>query len=202
MCHECEAALLNEIGLHGITEYKIERHGSHRTLLFTFREKPIRLVFGVNPSDRHHLQNALRDLRREMGVKRIIDKRPGDRRRAAPRLRRPTEAVTLPKLTAPPRPDPWAALRGPGGGPSCAGRHGTRAGRADEPHPPALPAVRPAPPLAGDAVMPITAPRPPFRGTADESRSGPYRSRRASNLHILIGVLWCKKLRDDETALF
>lgn len=111
MCHECEAALLNEIGLHGITEYKIERHGSHRTLLFTFREKPIRLVFGVNPSDRHHLQNALRDLRREMGVKRIIDKRPGDRRRAAPRLRRPTEAVTLPKLTAPPRPDPWAALR-------------------------------------------------------------------------------------------
>jgi hypothetical protein len=127
MCNQCEAALINEIRLYGVAEYRIEQHGSHRTLLFTFRDRPVRLVFGTNPSDRHHKMNALSDLRRAMGVKRLITKRSGARP-AVPPPRRSAPVTALPVLTASPRPDPWAVLQ-------------TLA-----PHNPAQPAVAPEPP--------------------------------------------------------
>lgn len=111
MCQQCKTALINEIHLHGVSQYDIEPHGSHRTLRFTFNGNKVMLVFGTNPSDRHHLQNALSDLRRAMGVKRIVTKRRAARPsmlRSRPRAAPPV----LPSASAAPLADPWAPLRG------------------------------------------------------------------------------------------
>ena len=109
MCQDCEPALVAEIRAYSVTEYEIERHGSHRALLFTYDGRPVRLVYGTNPSDRHHLLNAISDLRRAMGVRRIIVKRRGPRATRPPRRSAPPPVLAPP--SAAPISEPWAPLQ-------------------------------------------------------------------------------------------
>lgn len=110
MCQQCETALINGIRAHGVTDHDVEPRGSHRTLRFTYNGRKVTLVFGSNPSDRHHLQNALSDLRRAMGVKRIVIKHRATQP-SMPRLRMRGASPVLAPPSAAPLADPWAPLR-------------------------------------------------------------------------------------------
>ena len=98
--------LVAELERHGVTDYSIVPGGKHRSMKFRFDDREIRFVFPSSPSDWRGLQNSLSDLRRMMGVHRIIHKAAtgrGHRRRGEP------ESVPMP-TTFTVRPDPFQVL--------------------------------------------------------------------------------------------
>jgi hypothetical protein len=132
--------LTAEISAYGVTDYEIDPHGSHRTLLFTYNGRPVRLVYGTNRSDPRHLLNAVSDLHRAMGVKRTITKRAGPRP-AQPRRRPAAPASVLSPPLATLKGDDWttplqewmakfgaAAVGDVTGGVNAAGEHRTEVG--------------------------------------------------------------------------
>lgn len=82
-------AVLAELATHGVTEYDIEDGRKHRKLRFIFGGKPILYVMPKSPSDWRASLNAVSDLRRIMGVDRLVvknaERRANPKARAAPR---------------------------------------------------------------------------------------------------------------------
>ena len=149
MCHECETALVDEnpsVRRHRVPD-RAARLAPHAAVHLPrqadpagVRHKPLRPA----PQGERAQRRAPRD-GRQAPHHQAAHRPPGP---AHPR-RRPAPAAVLPKLTAPPPTDPWAPLR-IGLGSAAVTGHSIRS--AEAPHPPALPAIRLAPPLAGGAV--------------------------------------------------
>ena len=75
-------ALIAEAKLHGVKEVAVENRRSHLCLRFWFGGREIMFVFAASPSDHRGIHNSLSDLRRVMGVRRLIKKAkrvPGDK---------------------------------------------------------------------------------------------------------------------------
>lgn len=71
-----DEALIAEIRAHGVKTWRIDKAGrAHPRLMFEFAGRPLMYVMPNTPSDKHGVLNALSDLRRLMGVKRIIRKK-------------------------------------------------------------------------------------------------------------------------------
>lgn len=98
--------ITKELQLHGVTEWRVDRHSNHPKVLFTFNGKPMMYVAPSSPSDRLGWRNALTSLRKMMGVKRLITKSKAPKRR---RNRTETK-ISLTDLSFSVRPDPFANL--------------------------------------------------------------------------------------------
>jgi hypothetical protein len=98
--------LVAELESHGIGEHWLEAGGKHNRLYWRRDGRTRFFVFPTSPGDVRGIRNSLSDLRKELGVKRVI------RRAAAKPPRKPRERrvapVPCPALSAPP--DPFAAL--------------------------------------------------------------------------------------------
>ena len=66
--------LVNELQVHGVTDYFLDDTGKHYKLRFVWHDKPLMHVFPRTPSDTKGLQNCLSDLRKQMNVKKQIRK--------------------------------------------------------------------------------------------------------------------------------
>lgn len=98
------APLLAELRAHGVTDAAIHRpRRGHPQIRFTWQGRRMFFVFAGTPSDARGQDNALSDLRRLLGVKRIIHKST-----APAKKRNRTEAPIV--LTFATRPDPLLAL--------------------------------------------------------------------------------------------
>lgn len=99
-------ALTAELEAHGVSDYRVEHGGKHPRLIFTFRGREMFKVFPASPSDnRRGIQNAVRELRKLMSVKRKIHKSTGpkrERNRTEPRIK---------SLSLTVKPGPFEVLR-------------------------------------------------------------------------------------------
>lgn len=97
--------LVEELHIHGVTEWEIDQTGRHNKLRFRWNDKTLLHVFPKTPSDSHGLQNSLSCLRTTLGVRRVIRKskhKKQKRARSAATAAPPAEISVLP--------DPFAAL--------------------------------------------------------------------------------------------
>jgi len=95
-----------ELQAHGVTEWTIDRSNNHPKIRFEFNGNQIMFVVPSSPSDRHGWQNSLTDLRKRMGVRRLVTKSASPKRK-----RNQTEAkVSLTDLSFSVRPDPFTSL--------------------------------------------------------------------------------------------
>jgi len=99
------SALVRELKSHGVTQYEVKKGRKHRRLIFTFQGREMFYVMPSTSSDFRAPLNAQSDLRRLMGVERVITKSASPR----PRKRRLEAEPECPCLTV--RPDPFAALQ-------------------------------------------------------------------------------------------
>lgn len=111
MRNDCLNALLTELNHQGITDFAVEHGGKHWKVRIVHGGRLYRAVCPVSSSDWRAPRNAVSDLRRSLGLERVIRKsgrrkRKGRKRPAAERGPCPTPAAPL----APVKPDPWAAL--------------------------------------------------------------------------------------------
>lgn len=65
-------AAVAEIRRHGVTAWEIDRGHNHPKLRFEWQSKEITYILPGTPSDRRGILNSITDLRRVMGVKRLI----------------------------------------------------------------------------------------------------------------------------------
>ena len=105
------AALVAELEAHGATE--IEREitgGAHQVLRFKWRGRERSFFYPFSPSDgQRATKNALTELRKVLGVKRIITKSGKPKQR---KLRGVREPVKVPRLKhIPPKPHPFEKLK-------------------------------------------------------------------------------------------
>lgn len=103
---ELAQALCAEIEAHGGEVLGIDQGRTHRKLRFRFNGEEQFHTMSVTPSDRNSTLAALTQLRRQMGVKRIVEKstRPKSRHEAPPEPEPEAPSLTL-------APDPWEVLR-------------------------------------------------------------------------------------------
>lgn len=73
--------LVEELKIHGVKDWEIDGNGKHNKLRFRWNDRLYMHVFPKTPSDWHGVKNSLSDLRRQMGVRRIIRKSEGRERR-------------------------------------------------------------------------------------------------------------------------
>lgn len=100
--------LIAEALSHGATEVRVTVGRKHRRLRFSFRGETKFYVFPGSTGDgMRAVHNALSDLRRLMGVKRVTNHSASPRRR---RMDAPEREPCVPRLTM--RPDPMAVLSG------------------------------------------------------------------------------------------
>src|ERR1700761_2559247 len=110
MSYDPVAIVLKELHAHGVADKDIEvdRSTNHPKIRFTFDGKPLLHVVPGSPSDVRGWHRSLTDLRRTMGVGRIVIKSKSAKRRR----RNPTERKeTLADLSFSTRPDPLASLQ-------------------------------------------------------------------------------------------
>ncbi len=102
---EYAAELLDELQRHGICDAFVEQHSAHPRIRFTHNGRPMFFVFPSSPSDMRGrgLDNALSDLRRLIGVKKIVHKST-----APPKKRNKTSPETA--LTFSIKPNPLQSL--------------------------------------------------------------------------------------------
>ena len=73
--------LIAELFQHGITEYRVDDSGNHNRLYYRVNGRERFFVFPSTPGDRKGQLNSLCDLRRALGVKRIVRKSTRPKRR-------------------------------------------------------------------------------------------------------------------------
>lgn len=101
-------ALIEELKLHGVKEYEIDRTGKHDKLRFRWQGKTLMHVFPKSASDSYRgLLNSLSDLRKSLGVSRIVRK---SETRVEKIRRKPVAPVSAEKLTITVKPDPFTVL--------------------------------------------------------------------------------------------
>jgi len=107
MPYDAVETVTRELEVHGVTEWTVEQ-GKHPKIRFVFNGQSLMFVVPASPSDAYHgPDNSLTDLRRLMGVKRVI----APKRQGPKRQRNRTEAkVGLADLSFSVRPDPFASL--------------------------------------------------------------------------------------------
>lgn len=102
--NDLEDAIARELKQHGITGWRFEMGGKHLRVVSEGRPD---FVCSASCSDRRAHKNAVADLRKKWGLKRVIRKNPSNRQKA---YRKPAKPVARVTKSADPRPDPWAAL--------------------------------------------------------------------------------------------
>ncbi len=120
MRDDLRKALVGELELHGVSDWRVEHGGVHRHLVFEWQGRTLRHVLAATPSDRRAALNDVAELRHQMGVARLIakaDPRTRAKRRKVKRAARGTPAVranlvrplvqTALRLEC----DPWSVLR-------------------------------------------------------------------------------------------
>lgn len=96
--------LVEEIRSHGVVSWEIDRHHKHPQLHFDWNGAPLMFVFPSTPSDSRGHLNALSDIRRLMGVRRLV-------RKSTSPPKRHTRTITLSALSEfTVRPNPLNAL--------------------------------------------------------------------------------------------
>jgi len=107
MPYDAVETVTRELETHGVTEWTVE-HGNHPKIRFVFNGKPLMFVVPGMPSDTYRgPENSLAELRRLMGVRRVI----GPKRQGPKRQRNRTQAkVHLADLSFSVRPDPFTSL--------------------------------------------------------------------------------------------
>lgn len=106
MSYDAVDVIVQELQRQGVTAWEIDYHHNHPKIRFVHNGKPMMFVVPGSPSDVRGWQNSLTDLRKMMGVKRIITKSSGPKRR---RNRTETK-VALADLSFTVKPDPFASL--------------------------------------------------------------------------------------------
>lgn len=84
--------LTDELSAHGVKRWEVEVNHKHPQLHFEWNGKEMMFVFPNTPSDRRGRLNALTDLRKIMGVRRVIHKS------ATPHRRKTRTVVSIPAL--------------------------------------------------------------------------------------------------------
>lgn len=106
MLYDPVEVVTDELERHGVTKWDVDRGHNHPKIRFTFNGQQLTFVVAGSPSDSHGWENSLTDLRKRMGVKRVIVKSKTPKRK-----RNRTEARTgLNDLTFTMKPDPFAGL--------------------------------------------------------------------------------------------
>jgi hypothetical protein len=92
-------AVKAELAAHGVAEYQIDDGRKHKKLRFSWQGKDVLYVMPKSPSDWRASMNAVSDLRRLMGVDRLVvknaERRAAPRSRAASKAPPPPESLTL-----------------------------------------------------------------------------------------------------------
>lgn len=73
-------ALTTELQAHGVTEWRVTRRSKHPAIEFSWHDGTLRYVYAGTSSDRRSADNAVSDLRRMMGVKRVVVKSEAPKR--------------------------------------------------------------------------------------------------------------------------
>ena len=92
--------LIAELFAHGITNYRVDDTGNHNRLYYRANGRERFFVFPSTPGDRKGRLNSVADLRRQLGVKRIVRKSSRPKRRRERRA----ELVTVDSFTLLPNP--------------------------------------------------------------------------------------------------
>jgi len=74
MLYDPVKVVTDELERHGVTEWDVDRHSNHPKIRFVFNGQKQMFVVAGTPSDRHAWENSLTDLRKRMGVKRLVNK--------------------------------------------------------------------------------------------------------------------------------
>lgn len=106
MSNEYVAALTEELRTHGVHEWFVDETGKHNKLRFRWNDRSMMYVFPKTPSDsKRGVLNALSDLRRSLGVRRVIRKVEAREQR-----QRSPEKAHKEQLVITVKPDPFAIL--------------------------------------------------------------------------------------------
>lgn len=98
--------LVEELKAHGVTTWEVDDQGRHYKLRFEWNGVKLMHIFPRSPSDHRGMENSLSDLRKTLGVRRIIQKCS-----AKPKVRsRPVTPAQSGNLRITVKPDPFAAL--------------------------------------------------------------------------------------------
>ncbi len=84
-----EQTLISELATHGVTDWWIDRDHPHPQLHFVWQSRPLMYVMSSTPSDRRAHLNAVSDLRRLMGVRRVVHKSERPKRQKSRAIRIP-----------------------------------------------------------------------------------------------------------------
>ena len=81
MIRDLEKALARELADHGVTEYEIVDGGKHWKLKYLWQGAERLLAVPRSPYGQRFIENSKTQLRRQMGVRRITNKTPANRKR-------------------------------------------------------------------------------------------------------------------------
>ena len=98
-------ALTAELRSHGVTDWRVERRSKHPSLVFAWQGGELRYIFAGTSAHHRAPENAASELRRMMGVKRVVTKSD-----APKRTRNRTTSKTPLSLETFARENPLAAL--------------------------------------------------------------------------------------------
>ena len=109
MRNELLGSLIDELARFGVTQWMVDQRGKHPKLRFSFAGRDISIVYPCSSSDHRARDNAVSQLRRVVGIRKIPTKCPAA---AARRTKHRLHA----KVTSPPpvhftvKPDPFSVL--------------------------------------------------------------------------------------------